>query len=343
MSQQGLWFDGRSALERPVTVVAEPAGIALVDEAGERHSVAAEQLVRLDGPLGQVRFGHRSVDGWRLLLREPVEAALAAVLPSRRGSLTGGVGPRTMTALIALTAAVSLVIALVVFAPGVLAERMPMSWERKLGAAYDLPIDAARCENPRTRAALDALVDRIDPAARADGFRLDLVPVDMVNAVALPGGRMVLFQGMVTEADDVDAVAGVIAHEIAHVRRRHVATAMVRDMGLGAVITILGGGAVAGSAGDLLTLRFSRSAEAEADADAVEMLRRARISPRPTAEFFREMSRLEAGGPASEFLSSHPLSEGRARLFAKSHDSKARYEPALDTGHAAALARGCGD
>ena len=87
--------------------------------------------------------------------------------------------------------------------------------------------------------------DRALAHARADGFTLEMVHVGMVNAVALPGGRMVLFDGLLDEASNADAVAGVVAHEVAHVRGRHVASAMVRQLGLGTVVTLFGGGAVA--------------------------------------------------------------------------------------------------
>lgn len=330
MAQRGLWFDGQIALERPVELAPDAKGLVLIDDTGARHPVELADLVRLDSPAGTLRFGHRSCEGWRLLIDEPVEAAIRAVLP-RGGSLSEGVSRRAMAALISLSAAASALAAVVIIAPGLLAQHMPMSWERKLGAAYDMPIAAARCEHPRTRAALDALVDRIDPKARSDGFTLDLVQLGVVNAVALPGGRMVLFDGMVDEVDNPDAIAGIVAHEIAHVRRRHVASAMVRQLGLGTVVTLLGGGAVAGNAGNLLSLRFSRGAEAEADSDAIAMLNRAHISPRPTAELFVDLSRDQAedSGYALEFLQSHPLSRSRAKRFAAAEAKGARYTPAL--------------
>lgn len=342
MGQRGLWFDGRVALERPVEVIPNPPGVVLVDDSGEEHPVDAAQLVRLDSAVGRARFGHRSLEGWRLLLDEPVDPAIGALLPRRRGSLGRGMSPRTMAVLVSATAAVSALAALVIFAPQQLASRMPMSWERKLGAAYDLPIAAARCENPRTRAALDALVDRIDPKARSDGFSLDVASLDMVNAVALPGGRMVLFDGLLNEADNTDAIAGIVAHEIAHVRRRHVAAAMIRELGLGTVIMLVGGGALVTNVGDILSLRFTRTAEAEADVDAIAMLKRAGISPKPTAALFQHFAKDQGKGLSyAEFLQSHPLSRGRAERFAASLDPTVKYHPALTGDQASALLEAC--
>lgn len=343
MPQSGLWYDGQIALERPVSIVPEPPRLVLVDDAGKRHSVEIADLVRLDSAAGRLKFAHRSSEGWRLLIEEPVEPAVRAHLPVRAGSLIAGPGRRTMGLLFALSALVTAMAGLVIFAPEAVAKRMPMTWERKLGAVYDLPIVAARCDNPSTRAALDALVDRIDPEARANGLTLELVQFEMANAVALPGGRMVLFSGLLEEIDDADAVAGIVAHEIAHVRRRHVAAAVVRQLGLGTVITLLGGGAVAANAGNVLSLNFSRRAEAEADTDAIAMLKQAGIDPRPIAQMFEQATKgeLEQAASPMEFLSSHPVSSGRARRFQEAFDPAATYRPTLSPDHDKALFDSC--
>jgi len=341
--QKGLWYDGQIALERPVALVPEPPWLVLIDDAGKRHPVAIADLVRLDTAAGRLTFAHRSSEGWRLLIEEPLEPSVLGHLPVRSGSLTAGPGRRTMSVLFGLTALVSAMAGLVIFAPEAVAKRMPMSWERTLGAVYELPIAATRCENPNTRAALDTMIDRIDPEARSDGLTLELVQFEMANAVALPGGRMVLFSGLFEEIDDADAIAGIVAHEIAHVRRRHVAAAVVRELGLGTVVTLLGGGTVAANAGNVLSLNFSRRAEAEADTDAIAMLKQAGIDPRPIAEMFEQAAKGEADHAVSsmELLSSHPVSSGRARRFRDSFDPAASYRPSLGPEHDAALFEGC--
>jgi predicted Zn-dependent protease len=246
-----------------------------------------------------------------------------------------------MGVLVGISAAATLLAGMVIFVPEVLARRMPMSWERKLGAAYELPIEANRCAG--AKASLDALIDRIDPQARADGFTLELVDLDVANAVALPGGRMVIFSGLLKEMEKGDAVAGVVAHEIAHVRRRHVAAGVIRDLGLGTIVTLMGGGAVAGNAGGLLSLKFTRSAEAEADEDAIAMLRTTGIDPRPTAHLFEQFAKENGDGFGVEFLQSHPLSRERAKRFAASFDKSAAYRPALDSSALKALEAACAD
>ena len=302
--------------------------LILTDEYGAEHIVANGDLVRLT-PLGDPpRFGHRSQDGWRLVLSEPVDEAILPYLPRRTGSLHRVASPRVMALLV--TAAASLCIAAggIIFAPQEIARKMPMTWERKLGSAFDLPLEAVQCADPKAQAALNRIADRLDPQARRDGITIELVDLDIVNAAALPGARIVVLNGLFEQVEHPDAIAGIVAHEIAHIRRRHVAAAMVRELGLGTVVTLLGGGAVASNAGGLLSLKFSRTAEAEADVDAIAMLDRAAVDPRPTAAAFERFRSEEGDWP--DWLGDHPASRGRARQFAASYEPQARYRPALN-------------
>ena len=339
MTQLGTWYDGQSALERPVEVRQVPDGLLLIDGAGSEHAVGLGELVRLGSGSGALRYGHRCREGWRLILTNPVDPAIAAVLPKRGGSLVTTARPRTMALLAGLSAVATAFAGLVIFAPEVIASHMPMSWERKIGAAYNLPIEAVRCQDRRAQAELQKIVDRLDPAARRDGFTIELVDMDIPNAAALPGGRMIVLNGLFEDVENSDAVAGIVAHEIAHVRRRHVAAAMVRELGLGTVVTLFGGGAIASNAGGLLSLKFSRSAEAEADADAIAMLRKAEIDPRPTAAAFETFRKQEGDWP--DWLGSHPASGGRARNFRTAFQAGSNYRPVLDPAETRTLMSAC--
>ena len=339
MVQRGLWFDGQVAAERQVLVEPGPRGLTLTGEDGTAQEVALESLVRLGGDAARLRLGHREIDGWRLILVEPFDPTVTGGLPRRPGSLAPATSRRTMVLLIGLCLTVTVLVGLLILAPQAIASHMPMAWERKLGSAFGLPVGLVRCEDPGAQAALDHMVDRLDPTARKDGLTIELTDLDVANAAALPGGRMIILKGLFQEVDHSDAIAGIVAHEIAHVRRRHVAAAMVRELGLGTVVTLLGGGAVASNAGGLLSLKFSRSAETEADADAIAMLKRAGIDPRPTAAAFEEFRQMEGEWP--EWLGDHPGSAGRAQRFTASYDSRQPYRPALSADETRALLAAC--
>jgi predicted Zn-dependent protease len=338
--QLAEWFDGQRAASREVEVRLSDGFVELIDGNGEPPKAALAELVRLPSERGELRLGHKSIDGWRLVFMPPIDPVAERALPKR-----GAIDPvlrrkPVMLAVAAMTVATLAMIALIA-APDALARHMPMSWERKLGSLYDLPVGAFECEDPKAQVILDRLVDRLDPAARKDGFQIQLLDVDEANAAALPGQRMIVFRGLLDEVEDPDALAGIIAHEIAHVRNRHVAAGMVRDLGIGTVVTLAGGGALAAGGGDLMSLRFTREAESEADRDAIAMLQRAAIDPAKTGLAFDRFSKDDADFP--EWASSHPASAGRAAKFRAGHNPAAKYRPGLDQSETKRLADACSD
>jgi predicted Zn-dependent protease len=152
-----------------------------------------------------------------------------------------------------------------------------------------------------------------------------VVEDDDINAFAAPAGHVYIHTGTILVAENVSELAGVIAHEIGHVARRHIAQNYnrQRNMGIGhqaAVLAagIFGGGAAATAAklgGGLAAMAylnsFGREAEMEADTFAVETMPRAGYDPNGLVTFF-ETLRLESGDRPADFLSSHPATADRA-------------------------------
>ena len=155
-------------------------------------------------------------------------------------------------------------------------------------------------------------------------FQFHVVQDASLNAFALPAGHIYVHTGIVLEAANVSELAGVIAHEVGHVARRHVAQnyRRQRNTGIltqlaGAVAGVFVGGAAARGGqmvGELAAVTwlntFTREAEAEADAFAVEVLPRAGYHPGGLVTFF-ETLREQGGAQPPEFLSSHPATESR--------------------------------
>lgn len=317
-----------------------PAGDALVlsIDGCEVERVGCTDVRRLPSDSGDIRLGHRDVEGWRLILAGPVDPALATLLPGRvaRDPVLAGWKGRSA---VAITAVLTLALGALVLFPYQFARAVPMRWETRLGQAYDLPMDWSRCDDPSAQAALDALVDRLDPTARRDGIRVSLLDVDQINAAALPGQRIVILDGLFAVVDHPDGLAGIVAHELAHVRRRHVAAGMIRQMGIGTLVTLAGGGTAAGAGGNILALSYTRAAESEADADAIAMLRRAGIDPAGTARAFDRLRAIDLDVPS--FARSHPPSLERSRLFAGSRRAGVAYRPALDAAAWSTVIGGC--
>jgi predicted Zn-dependent protease len=145
-----------------------------------------------------------------------------------------------------------------------------------------------------------------------------------INAFALPGGPIWLHRGVIHAATNESQVAGVLAHEVAHIAQRHAAGQLTKgimaNLGLGLLGAVLGnsGGAdAAQAAAGLLTngmfLKFSRDDEREADRVGLQLLRRAGWDGRGMLELFEILQREARSNPSSveRFFSSHPAPQDR--------------------------------
>lgn len=156
-------------------------------------------------------------------------------------------------------------------------------------------------------------------------YQFDLINSAEVNAFALPGGFMYLNRGLIEAAGTEAELAGVMAHEIAHVALRHgtnqASKAYLAQAGFGILGGLLGNGtagdivgAVGGFGLNALFLKFSRSAEKKADILGAQIMAGAGYDPNAMVEFF-EVLRARAGRDPSkfeQFFSSHPTPENRA-------------------------------
>lgn len=320
--RQGWLFDGRSAVRRTVSV-ALGGDHLLIDGA---ECVPFARLVRRGDGARDV-FGHRDMEGWRLGFDMPLPDAWRAALPGpeRYGGLIDRLGlPGAVAGGIVLSA---LILFSLWKAPELLAPLVPKSVERRLGDAIVGDLGGRTCVDPRGQAVLDDLARRLSPAGAP--MRVRVVDLGIANAVALPGGQIALFDGILRQARSPDEIAGVLAHEIGHVERRHVMASLIRQFGLGLV---LGGSNKAGEyAQVLLAAGYSREAEREADRFAIERLTANHISTRPTADFFGRVAGDNAGiEEALSWLSSHPVSRERRDAFRAADRHVANPRPALD-------------
>ena len=113
-------------------------------------------------------------------------------------------------------------------------------------------------------------------------WHFTVVDVPVVNAFALPGGTVVLFDGLVDLAQDDDQILGVLGHELGHVRARHSTRQLLQALGVGAVAGLLWGdfSTVAANVPIVLgVMRYGRAFEDEADAFALAFMRANRLPP----------------------------------------------------------------
>ncbi len=194
---------------------------------------------------------------------------------------------------------------------------LPVSVDHEIGrhSFESMDLGGPEIENPQVVSPRQRIVDRLAPHAAMSGleFEVHVVDSEIVNAFALPGGVIVVYTGLIEEADHPEQVAGVLAHEMAHATMRHGLQRISQSLGLAAAVNLLLGDVdglvVLGSElFQLATINsYSREQESEADAEGVRMLHAAAVDPLGLAQFFEIMK--EQGGQLPgglAWISTHP-------------------------------------
>jgi predicted Zn-dependent protease len=161
-------------------------------------------------------------------------------------------------------------------------------------------------------------------------YQIEVVNAPEINAFALPGGFLYVNRGLIQAVRSEDELAGVLAHEIAHVSLRHgtkqATKGAAAQTGLDLLTRVLGrndrkSGQIAGVVGGLglsaAFLKFGRDAEREADQAGAHMMARAGYDPMAMASFFDLLAsqRRSNPGKVEQFFSSHPSPGDRAQLI----------------------------
>lgn len=195
--------------------------------------------------------------------------------------------------------------------------KIPPAWEEKMGDAIFAQIKSQTTlvEDSETLRRFEELAA---PLVRqsASNIRLHIADDKEVNAFALPGGHLVFNRGLIEKAATPEEVLGVLAHEIAHVERRHTLRQLVRSLGIYITLQILVGdfggalGLIQDSGLFFLQQGYSRGMESEADADGHAALVRAGISTAGMLDFFERLKQ-EDGLNIPALFSTHPATEDR--------------------------------
>ena len=203
---------------------------------------------------------------------------------------------------------------------------------------------------------VDNYVNRIGQslAANAGGprfqYRFRIVNASDINAFALPGGYIYLNRGIIENARNEGEVAGVIAHEIAHVALRHGTHQASKAYAAQAGLQILGGllgGRVGGNTAQILNtvggfglnalfLKYSRDLETQADIRGAQILAASGYTPADMVSFFRQLERVDRSKKTS-FMASHPAPPDRIARIER--ERQLLNEPAQPTQNTAQLAR----
>jgi beta-barrel assembly-enhancing protease len=206
-----------------------------------------------------------------------------------------------------------------------IADRIPVNWEVSLGEQLYESIKSEGklvTDPPREKEIASITAPLVEAAGQAGyNFQFHIINDTNINAFAVPGGRVFIHTGLLHAADTPEEIAGVLAHEIAHVTERHGFRALINSAGLYLIVQFFFGdtsGAMAvltDGSRLLLEQGYSRDFEREADDRGWNYLLKANIDPRGMIRFFKRMKEEEAKSPqlsgALQLLNTHPATDER--------------------------------
>ncbi len=216
--------------------------------------------------------------------------------------------------------------------------QIPVTWEQEIsGSLLESAIVGKKViDDKNINLQLSKITDPLVNSVENKDFKFTftIVEDETLNAFALPGGAIVIHSGLIMKAKHVNEVAGVLAHEICHVTRRHHIRGMVDKLGFFVLLRALIGdasgiGAELALLGTTLeSLKYSRDYELEADESGWKLMLDANLDPKGMIDFFEKLHH-EHGGmdEATSFMSTHPATSERIKILQKKALSKKDYTP----------------
>jgi hypothetical protein len=317
-----IYFNGRSNRKRTATLSLATAGLEIVEDGMLVDVWPYASMRRADGPREVLRL--RSVTALPLSRIEVFDPALQTAIAARCPSLDLGEEKQTWRIVGWSLAAVTSIVLLGVFVVPIVADRLvpfvPRAFERRLGEAVDKQAEALfggkRCTGAEGQAAFSALVDKLKVAGG-----LDVLSSRTPNAFALPGGKIFLLDGLIQKADSPDEIAGVLAHELGHVKHRDHLRQLIQTGGTSFLFGLLfgdvsGAGAVIFASRTLLNASYSREAEQNADDFAIDVMHKLGRPPKPMGDLLLRVTGAQAN-KSYTILASHPMTETRREAMIK--------------------------
>ncbi|MFM1969075.1 MAG: hypothetical protein RL152_452 [Bacteroidota bacterium] len=140
-----------------------------------------------------------------------------------------------------------------------------------------------------------------------------------INAFAMPGRHLVVHTGLIEFADTQEEIAGVIAHEIAHIESGHVVKKLGKEIGLSILMNLtlgdIGGEVVRNALSTITSTAYDRSLEKEADLKAVDYMVSAKMNPTFLASFLEKLDKQAQTPEVLQWVSTHPDSKERVRYI----------------------------
>lgn len=339
----GYYLDGKTSARHRVTIQVSAHALLIMSESGPT----------MTWPYGSIRPTHGADKDEPVRLEygaEPAQVlviadsnfltALTDTAPEHTPHWHNPCHPRRHVRLTYVAAVGVLVLAGVFYLIGipglasVITPWIPVEWETQMGAAAveHLAPPSARCGDPAHADILQKIVGVLMDQASPSPYPIRVIVVrdPQINAAGIPGGFIVVFSGLLEAMETSAQFAGVLAHEMQHILKRHTTRALVQQASTGLLTAVIGGdltGMMAyyglELARTLGRLQYSRQFEEEADAEGFRMLQTAGIDPHDLITFYRTMKE-QSSDPSGvgTYFSTHPPTEARIKkLIAMSEAS----------------------
>lgn len=237
-----------------------------------------------------------------------------------------------------VTAIAASIFAGVDLAVGIAEKHIPPSLEAQLGKISidsektEKKLEQKSAEYKRVKTIADKLLSNYKDNPYTFSFYIR--PSDEINAYALPGGNIVVNERLVKEAKEDDELAGVLGHEIGHVKKRHSLKAALRSAGIWVCISFIMGAPSKDQLNLIATminledLQFSRHQETEADEVSVDLTAAAGYRPDGIISFFQKIEKEDplSNGKALSMLSTHPMPAERIEHIKKLCEQKKKSD-----------------
>lgn len=193
-------------------------------------------------------------------------------------------------------------------------DRLPPSFDKELGDIAQRSINETT--DPAGSRLLADFAQEMNWGT-PDTLTFTIVKSDVENAYALPGGRIVVYTGLLEKLHTPEQLAALLSHEAAHVTGRHSVRKLCHDMSTAMLVHIAFGSAsgatntLYANASSLYSLTYSRQFEQEADIMGMETLRRNHINQQGMLQLMQELQKLDQKLNVPEFIRTHPLTDNR--------------------------------
>ena len=341
---KGSYYDSRSLVPQPVSITIEPTGLTFLPASSTTQHWPYSELQQTQGRYSGEEVRLERGTGLCETLVIPNANILLAIHRIAGKEASHFHHPGTRRARVYWTIAAALAAIPIIYGiftwgvpslAGPITSSIPISWETQLGqfVQQEFTDEENVCENPELTETMNSIIDTLTTTIvdRPYEFHVTVVDSPIVNAMAAPGGYLIVFRGLLQETETPEELAGVLAHEVQHVMLRHGMRLIVQHVSMAFIIAALSGDASGmlsyglQAAQTLQTLSYSREAENQADEQGLALLQTAKINPEGMMSFFEKLGQDEKNASPLRYFSTHPPTIERRRHLedlASTHSSQ---------------------